>query len=92
MEAKPKAVSWTQLANNMEKEEKEEKEMKKKAKSSSGSSWAELAAGSFELLDPYRVKLGGLGEQEELESLRSLGDAANPFKASGFRCSLQLAC
>ena len=85
------AVSWTQLANNME-EDEEEKETKTKAKSSSGSSWAELAAGSLELLDPYRVELGGLGEQEELESLRSLGDAENPVKTSGFRYSLQLAC
>ena len=69
-------VSWTQLANI---EDEEELKTKPK-KSSTGNSWAELAAGSFELLDPYRVQ----GE-EKLEALRSLGDAENPVKTSGFR-------
>ena len=69
-------VSWTQLANI-----EDEEEMKTKPKkSSTGNSWAELAVGSFELLDPYRVQ----GE-EDLESLRSLADAENPVKTSDFR-------
>ena len=68
-----------------------EKKMETKSKNSFGSSWAELAGGSFELLDPYRVE----GEmpipsEAELESLRSLGHSENPSKTSGFRCGCNL--
>ena len=71
--------------------EDKEKKMETKPKSSFGSSWAELAGGSFELLDPYRVE----GEmpipsEAELESLRSLGHSENPSKTSGFRCGCNL--
>ena len=62
--------------------EPEEEEVETKAKSSTGSSWAELSAGSSELLDPNRVE-----GREELESLRSLGDPENSVKTSGFRCA-----
>ena len=81
--AKSQGVSWTDLAGV---EPAKSMEVEPKPKSSTGSSWAELAAGPFELVDPYRVE-GGLKEREQLESLRSLGDPEHSVKTSGFRCA-----
>ena len=80
--AKSLGVSWTDLAGV---EPAKAMDVEPKSKSSTGSSWAELAAGPFELVDPYRVE-GGLKEREQVESLRSLGDPEHSVKTSGFRC------
>ena len=81
--ARSQGVSWTDLAGV---EPAKSMEVEPKPKSSTGSSWAELAAGSSELVDLYRAE-GGLKEREQLESLRSLGDPEHSVKTSGFRCA-----